>query len=62
MKKRKPTAGERTIKSASQALALTKGKENDRQEMARTPWHVYQELDPGPGGYAIALQPRRAAA
>jgi hypothetical protein len=24
------------------------------QEMKRTPWDVYREVDPGPGGYAIS--------
>jgi hypothetical protein len=32
------------------------------QEMKRTPWDVYRELDLGPGGYAIApsTETRRA--
>jgi putative transcriptional regulator len=40
MKKRKPTAGERMIESARQALAFAKGKENHGCEV-----HVPNDID-----------------
>lgn len=29
-------------------------QERVAQQVSRTPWEIYQEIDPGPGGYAIA--------